>query len=611
MPKHRKPCAISTLGKNRMRINHDYKAISYMRTSIQIIFLVTFIFCNYAVKGQTDSAVTNEGSLDTSLFKDSPTEIEQQRIDHSIKKVRIDSLRNIVHGFPVIINLNDTLFVVHSSIGESTPKERASHITKKIENLQEDDFLNFDSIVVVESDNTFDIVYGETIIIKISTADAMWYDKSTFDLATELNAKIKDSIIEAKEENSLLKKIQRMGLVLLVILLVWLIIWLIKRGNALLLRSINKHGDKWLDKLSYKDYALITKERVMHTILFLLKILRLSLSALLIFISLPVIFSISPQTRNWSHALFQLVWSPFKGVLIAVWEYLPNLFTILVIYFVMKYFIRFIKYIFSEIETEKLKIPGFYNDWAMPTFSIVKLLLYAFMIVLIFPYLPGSDSDIFKGVSIFIGVLFSLGSSSAVGNLIAGLMITYMRPFKIGDRIKVAGVTGDVVVKTILVTRVRTIKNEVITIPNSSIISGNTINYTSEASERGLIIHTTVTIGYDVPWKEMHQTLIDAALKTEMILHEPEPFVWQTSLDDFYVSYQINAYINQASKQGGIYSNLHQNIQNSCNERGIEILSPHYRAERDGNMTTIPSNYLDKDYKAPSFKVKVERDEQK
>ena len=572
--------------------------------------MTTFILCNYAVKSQTNIAITDQGSLNTSLLKDSLTEIEQQRIDHSIKKARIDSLRNIVHGFPVIVNLKDTLFVVHSSIGESTPKERASHITKKIKNLQEDDFLKIDSIVVVKSDNTFDIVYGETIIIKISAADATWYDKSAFVLANDLSTKIKDSIIEAKKENSLFKRLQRIGLALLVIVLLWLIIWLIGRGNALLLRYLNKKENKWLKKLSYKDYTFLTKKSVKQLNLFLLKILRWFLYTLLIYISLSIIFSIFPLSRKWSLALFQLIWSPFKNVLVSLWEYLPNLFTILVIYFVMKYFIRLVKYIFSEIDTEKLKISGFYNDWAMPTFSIVRLFLYAFMLVLIFPYLPGSDSDIFKGVSIFIGVLFSLGSSTAIGNMIAGLMITYMRPFKIGDRIKIAGVNGDVVEKTLLVTRVRTIKNEVITIPNSSVLSGNTINYTSEANERGLIIHTTLTIGYDVPWKDMHQALIDAASKTEMILQEPKPFVLQTSLDDFYVSYQINAYTKEASKQGRIYSNLHQNIQNVCYERGIEILSPHYRAERDGNKTTIPSNYLSKDYKAPSFNVKVEKDEQ-
>jgi small-conductance mechanosensitive channel len=215
---------------------------------------------------------------------------------------------------------------------------------------------------------------------------------------------------------------------------------------------------------------------------------------------------------------------------------------------------------------------------------------------------------LFRGVSVFIGILFSLGSSTAIANMVAGLVITYMRPFKIGDRIKIGDVTGDVVEKTLLVTRIRTIKNEIITIPNASVLSGNTTNYTSEANEKGLIIHTTVTIGYDVPWKDMYQSLIEAALRTDMLLKEPNPFVLQTSLEDFYVTYQINAYTKEASKQALIYSNLHQNIQDVCNEKGIEILSPHYRAARDGNMTTIPPDYLSKDYKAPNFNVKIKTD---
>jgi small-conductance mechanosensitive channel len=326
---------------------------------------------------------------------------------------------------------------------------------------------------------------------------------------------------------------------------------------------------------------------------------------------LPIIFSIFPFSRNWADTLFHLIWSPFRGVLVSVWEFLPNLFSILVIYFVMKYVIRFVRYIFHEIEAEKLTISGFHADWAMPTYSIVRFLLYAFMFVLIFPYLPGSDSNIFKGVSVFIGILFSLGSSSAIANMVAGLVITYMRPFKIGDRIRIGEVSGDVLEKTLLVTRLRTTKNEVVTIPNSSVLNGNTTNYSSEAAGQGLIIHTTVTIGYDVPWVDMHNALIEAALRTEKILPEPRPFVLQTGLEDFYVAYQINAYTREAGRQAFVYSQLHQNIQDVCNERGIEILSPHYRAARDGNMTSIPAAYLSKDYKPPVFQVKVEQDHQK
>jgi len=620
-----------------------------MRNIIRKLIPMFLLAWSIASYGQTDSLVQKNDSINNIVLQEynqKLVEVEQQRIADSIKKAelesqlsklkttdnlqkeellqqlksieenekrriedkktRIDSLRNTAKGYPVFGVMNDTLFLVYSKIGASTPKERAINISRKIEKLYEDDFLKTDSILVLKSENTYDIVYGEIIIVSISENDAIWYDKSMRELAQSFKETIKNSIVEAKNENSWLKLIGRIGLVLLVIAIAWGLIWLIGKGHSKLLLFINTKKDKWLKNLSYKDYTFLTAEQEMQVVLFIVKIFRWFVYAILIYISLPIIFSIFPFSRDWADALFQLIWSPFKGVLIAVWEYLPNLFSILVIYFVMKYVIRFVRYIFHEIEAEKLKLSGFHADWAMPTYSIVKFLLYAFMFVLIFPYLPGSDSNIFKGVSVFIGVLFSLGSSSAIANMVAGLVITYMRPFKIGDRIKIGDVTGDVVEKTLLVTRIRTIKNEVITIPNSSVLNGNTTNYSSEAMEKGLIIHTTVTIGYDVPWKNMHKALIDAALRTDLILNEPKPFVLQTSLDDFYVSYQINAYIREAGKQALIYSNLHQNIQDVCNEMGIEILSPHYRAARDGNMTTIPADYLPKDYKAPSFNVKID-----
>ncbi|WP_339838426.1 mechanosensitive ion channel family protein [uncultured Flavobacterium sp.] len=608
-----------------------------MRLINLIIFCAAFLLCNYVATGQADT-FTYKDSVNIVLLKNYNKrygEIEQQRLADSIKKVdieiqlnslkttdnsqkkallqqlkeieekeaqriagkkaKIDSLQKSANGFPVISVMEDTLFFVYSKIGASTPKERASNISKKIEKLYEDDFLKIDSIVVIQTENTFDIVYGETIIMSISETDGMWYNKNTFELADEFKVKVKDSIIEAKKENSLLKLLKRIGLVILVIVLALLIIRILGKGYIRLLDFININKEKWLKNLSYNDYTFLTVEQEMRVILLLIKVFRWFVYATLLYITLPIIFSIFPFSQNWADALFLLIWSPFKGIIIAVWEYLPNLISILVIYFVTKYFIRFVKYVFTEIEAEKLKISGFHSDWAVPTFSIVKFLLYAFMFVLIFPHLPGSDSNIFRGVSVFIGLLFSLGSSTAIANMVAGLVITYMRPFKIGDRIKIGDVTGDVVEKTLLVTRIRTIKNEIITIPNSSVLSGNTINYTSEANEKGLIIYTTVTIGYDVPWKDMHQSLIEAALRTDMLLKDPNPFVLQTSLEDFYVAYQINAYTKEASKQAWIYSNLHQNIQDVCNEKGIEILSPHYRAVRDGNMTTIPTDYLSND----------------
>ena len=526
---------------------------------------------------------------------------------HSLRKARIDSLRSTAQGYPVLGVDGDTLFLLYSKTGALTASERAKSISEKIKNLYSDDFFGNNTLEVVASEDSFDIVYAETIVMNVSENDALWYQTDREALANDFKNRIETSIVESKANNSLSKILLRIGLALLVIGIVWFLVWLVGKGYRRLLYYIHQSKEKWLKNLSYKDYTFLSADQELQVVLFIVKILRWVVLIVLVYIALPIIFSIFPVSRNWADKLFQLVWSPFKGVFVSIWEYLPNLFSILVIYFVMKYVIRFVRYIFKEIESEKLNISGFHSDWAKPTFSIVKFLLYAFMFVLIFPFLPGSDSDIFKGVSVFVGILFSLGSSTAIANMVAGLVITYMRPFKIGDRIKIGDVSGDVVEKTLLVTRVKTIKNEIITIPNSSVLSGNTTNYTSETAEKGLILHTPVTIGYDVPWKDMHQVLIDAALKTDMILKDPMPFVLQTSLDDFYVSYQINAYTREASKQALIYSQLNQNIQDTCNERGIEILSPHYRAARDGNRVTIPSSYLPKDYKAPSFQVHVDK----
>ncbi|WP_460546130.1 mechanosensitive ion channel family protein [Echinicola sediminis] len=525
------------------------------------------------------------------------------------KKAHIDSLRSRSPGYPVLGVLNDTLFYIYTKIGSSRPNERAKTISQKINQLYEDDFLSVDSIKVISADNVLDLVYKETIIMSVSELDALWNEKSPLELAESYQLAIRDAINRAREDNGLITILMRIGLVILSIMGIGLMMWLAGQGYRRVLGFIRRNKQKWLKDLSYKDYTFLSANQELNVIIFAVTVLKWLVYVVILYIALPLLFSIFPFTRGWSIKLFELIWSPFKGIFVSIYEFLPDLFSILAISVVMMYVIKFVKYIFTEIQEEKLVIAGFYPDWAKPTYKIVSFLLYAFTFVLIFPYLPGSDSTAFKGVSVFIGVLFSLGSSSAIANMIAGLVITYMRPFRIGDRIRIGDTSGDVVEKTLLVTRLRTIKNEEITIPNSSILTGNTINYTSYCQNEGLIVHTTVTIGYDIPWKDMYATLIEAALRTDMILSEPKPFVLQTSLDDFYVAYQLNAYTKEASKQALIYSLLHQNIQDVCNERGIEILSPHYRAQRDGNMTTIPGDYLPEDYRAPSFNVKMDKDD--
>jgi small-conductance mechanosensitive channel len=523
------------------------------------------------------------------------------------KKLEIEFLKKTTPGYPVTGILGDTIITIYTRRGELDARERAESLTKKIREIYKDDYFKTDFFSVKTNEDQGNILYRDEVVLSLSKTDALWYESDLDSIGHVLKDKITGSILLAKQENSLSKILIRSGLVLLVIVVSLLFFRLIKTGNKKLIQTLEKNKGRWLKKLAYKDYTFLNEEQEFQGILFMAKAIRWFIYIVLFYISISIIFSIFPFTRGWADQLFQLILNPVKGILLSIWDYLPNLFSIIAIYLVMKYFIRFVKYIFSEIESEKLRISGFHADWAMPTFSIVRFLLYAFMFVLIFPFLPGSDSNIFKGVSVFIGVLFSLGSTSAISNLVAGLVITYMRPFKVGDRIKIGDITGDIIEKSLLVTRVKTPKNEEVTIPNSSVLSGNTTNYSTLARSEGLIIHTTVTIGYDVPWKKMYEALLNAADKTDLILKEPKPFVLQTSLDDFYVAYQINGYTRETNRHNLIYSVLHQNIQDCCNEMGIEIMSPHYRTQRDGNMTTIPADYLPKDYKVPGFNVNIEK----
>ncbi len=277
----------------------------------------------------------------------------------------------------------------------------------------------------------------------------------------------------------------------------------------------------------------------------------------------------------------EYVWSGFVG-------YLPNLVTILVILLVTRYVVRTISLIFEGIRTRRIHLKNFYPEWAETSLSLIKLLIYALTAVIIFPYLPGSSSPAFQGISIFVGVLVSLGSTTAVANVVAGVVLTFTRAFKVGDQVEVSDVRGRVVERSTFVTRIQTLKNVIVSIPNSMVLTNNVINYSQNMGQRGLLVHTNITIGYDVPWQTVNNLLISAARKTENIVDDPEPFVLQTSLDDNYVSYEINGWTRNPEELPKIYSNLHANILDEFHGHKVEITSPAFRAMRDGNALTIP-----------------------
>ena len=498
----------------------------------------------------------------------------------------MDSLRGVTKGYPVAL-FGDTLFYIFARVGSVTAPERADLIVLHLKQVARDYSIVPDSIRVVPEGNYRDIVCNEKIIVSVTADDALWKGLSQDSLAIKYRSVIINSIKVYRQSVSLKTILTAVILSVVILLsfifLIRLIRYLFRKLDKDLIPKL-RLPEKWQ---YFKNYETIQKERQARILLVVSKLIRYMIYIVLTMIMLLLIFNIVPQTKPIGVTLLGYVLNPLRNIGNALVKYIPNLITIVIIIILFRLLIRLVRYLSSEISKGDLKVPGFYPEWSKPTYLIIRFILLVLMIVFIFPFLPGSNSIVFQGVSVFIGLVISISSTSIIGNLLAGLVITFMRSFKIGDTIKTVENIGIVMEKTAFVTRIRTFKGEFITIPHSNILASHVTNYSVSAEDDKLILYTTITIGYDAPWQKVHELMISAALATEYILKDPSPFVLQTSLNDYHISYQINAYTKTPAIQPWIYSKLHQNIQDKFKEAGVEILSPMQNAVRDGNLKKI------------------------
>lgn len=286
------------------------------------------------------------------------------------------------------------------------------------------------------------------------------------------------------------------------------------------------------------------------------------------------------ETAAAGHWIVEVVLMPFKRIYDSFVAYIPDLFQLVAVIVTTRYLLVLVHKLFKAVESGAIKISGFYPDWAEPTYKLVRFFIFALALVAIFPYLPGSSSPAFQTVGVFLGVVFSLGSSSVVANALSGVILTYMRALSVGDRVKIGETFGDVIERTLLVTRVQTILNEVVTVPNSVLLSGHIVNYSTMAEQGRLMLAANVTIGYDAAWPRVHEALLEAARRTPLVLSDPQPYILQTALNDYNVGYELNVYVREVQRSQFIQSDLFQNIQETFDEAGIEILSPMYNTVR-------------------------------
>lgn len=511
---------------------------------------------------------------------------------------------NLDNNTPVPVKLEkNELFIIRTRAGSFDQKFRASVVSERIKVLAQDHTFNPNELKIEEYGNYSDIVYKNKIITTVTDNDARVEGIKRNKLALNHIQKIRLAVAKYQQSRSFtnifLGLLYMFGVTLLLIWAFGILDFVLKK--LLILFGSNK--DKIIRPIKIQDYELLNMDRIVGMSIFAIRNIALFSKFALLYFYFIIIFGFFPWTAELSQNLMFYIFSAAKVILESIISYVPNMLFILLVLTITLYLNRFIKFLFKEINTGNIKIPGFYTEWAETTSKIIRFLIFAMFLAIIAPYLPGAKTDAFKGLSIFIGVLISLGSTSAIANIVAGVILTYTNAFKISDRLKIGETIGDIIDKTLLVTRIRTIKYEIISIPNSIVLTSHIINYSSFAQTTGLILHTEVTIGYDAPWRKVHELLIDAANCTENIIKDPQPFVLQTKLDDFYINYEINAYTNRPNIMANTYSELHQNIQDKFNEAGVEIMSPHYSALRDGNEIAIPQDYIPDNYRPTSFQI--------
>lgn len=503
------------------------------------------------------------------------------------RKARVDSLRNVTPGAPLVVD-GDTLLVIYARKGGMLPEARVSAAKSKIYEVGKRLTMFVDSLYVFDSEVSSDVMVGEDVLLSVTDLDALWMGMERVELAETYREVISKKVDQLHETYGLQQKLQSLGWVALIIavqvLLIWFIVWLFRRWKFSVTRKLLGR----IKSVVIKNYPLLDTHRLGVAIIFIFNLVRLLLILLVVLVGLGFMFSFFPETKTVTYTVVGFIWNPLSDILKSVVAYLPNLFKIIVIIICFHYLLKLVRYFANEVASGRLKINGFYADWAMPTHTLLRVLLYSFMLVMIWPLLPNSDSEIFQGVSVFIGVVVSLGSTSVVGNVMSGLVMTYMRPFRIGDFIRFGDTEGEVIEKSMLVTRIRTRKNDIVTIPNSNMMSSQTSNYTFSAQRYGIIVHTKITIGYDEPWKKIETLLVQAAENTDGIKRHPKPFVRITALDDFYVEYEINGITDRAKTLSTVYSALHQQILDTMHGAGVEIMSPHIEARRSELPLQIP-----------------------
>ncbi len=484
---------------------------------------------------------------------------------------------------PVVID-GEQLFLVRG-ITSYPAEQRALDIEGRIRALAADRSFDVSALTIGEQEGAAVILAGEQRVMGVLAEDAVFEQVDPARLAQANLQRIRSAISsyrQAREPGLLWRNtLYALGATLGLFAAAYVGHRVVGRLHLTLARRYQAR----VHDVQIQAFQIVRAEQLWKLLDGILKLSWAAAVIVMVVVFLRYVLGLFPWTRGIGNRLIALLIDPLQTLGLGVVREIPDIAFLVVLILITRYLLKTVRLFFQAIANGTVTLPEFDAEWAWPTYRLARLFIIALTIIVAYPYIPGSQSDAFKGVTVFVGIIFSLGSSSLIGNIIAGYSMTYRRAFRLGDRVKIGEHLGEVVRMRLLVTHLRTPKNEEVVVPNSSILGAEIVNYSSISKDRGLIIHTTVGIGYETPWRQVEAMLLEAAARTAGLKRDPAPFVLQKVLGSFDVTYEINAYIDSPDRMLAQYSALHRNILDVFNEYGVQIMTPAY--EKDPEQAKV------------------------
>jgi small-conductance mechanosensitive channel len=504
---------------------------------------------------------------------------------------------------PVVID-GATLFRVRG-VSSFPAGARARGIEDRVKAVAADRTIAPDSLHIAETGSFTRILAGNVPIVTVVDADADVEQIGRPELAAVHLQRIRQAITDYRAARSpaALQRAAVSALTATLLLAVALVIlrWFWRAVDRLLKRRLQAR----IHTVEFQSFEVMRAERIWQALQNVLFVLRTIVVVGLGLVYLGFLLGQFPLTRGLSQNMIGFALGPVEVIGNGIVNHIPSLVFLVVLFLLVRVVLRFLRLFFEAVGQGSVRLASFEPDWAEPTYKIVRVGVVAFALVVAYPYIPGSGSAAFQGVSLFLGIVFSLGSSSAISNIIAGYMMTYRRALKVGDRVKIGDAIGDVIETRLQVTHLRSFKNEEIIIPNSQILGGDVINYSSLARAHGLILHTEVGIGYETPWRQVEAMLLEAAQRTAGLSDTPSPFVLVKRLGDFAVTYELNVYCGNVPAMNQLYTQLHRHILDVFNEYGVQIMTPAYEGDPEQPKIVPPKDW----YTAPAAQPKAPQTE--